>query len=310
MKAAYIENYGDENTLMVGRQPQPATSDTQVLIKVSGAGVNPLDWLVRDGFLKDSGMHTLPLTLGWDVSGEVVKVGKNVTNLALGDEVFAYTPINEQGCYAQYVAVDSNIVAQKPQSITLLTAAAVPLAATTAWQGLVDGCKIKAGDRVLIHNAAGGVGSFAVQIAKELGAYVIGTASEAKAEYVKGLGVDEFIDYQQQDFEEAVTNVDAVFACVGGNNVVERSLKVLRNNGRLISLLDDMDSSLTLEKNIFFQRWMVMPNAEHLTKIANLIDSEKLTVHVEKVFPLEEVKLAHMLSQSKRVTGKIILSLY
>jgi NADPH:quinone reductase-like Zn-dependent oxidoreductase len=312
MQAVYIEQYGNAQQLKLGEIKQPSVAAHQVLIKVQGAGVNPVDWMVRDGFLKDSGMHELPLILGWDAAGEVAQVGSDVDNFKIGDAVYVYSPISDQGTYAQYMAVDSTLVAAKPKSLDMLTAAAVPLAATTAWQALMDGCQLKAGDKVLIHNASGGVGSFAVQIAKAHGAYVIGTASAAKEAYVRGLGVDEFIDYRSQRFEDVVAEVDAVLAAVGGDDILTRSFQVIRKAGYLVSLLDELDEqgeNIGKQHNINYQRWWVTPNAQDLGHIAKLIDDGKIKVNIEKIFPLSQVAQAHALSESKRACGKIVLNI-
>lgn len=307
MQAVYIEQYGNVDQLTLGEMAIPNITGNQVLIKVHGAGVNPVDWMVREGFLQDSGDHHLPLVLGWDASGEIAAVGEQVNDFSVGDLVFVYAPISKQGTYAEYIAVDSDLVAIKPKSLDSLTAAAVPLAATTAWQSLTRGAKLQAGDRVLIHNASGGVGSFAVQIAKALGAYVIGTASETKAEFVKSLGVDEFIDYRSQRFEEVVEPVDCVLAAVGGDNVLERSLSIIKEGGYLISLLEELDQQIIDDSTINYQRWWVNPDSADLHRIADLIDAGKIRVHIDKIFPLEQVKQAHALSESKRAQGKIVL---
>lgn len=188
-----------------------------------------------------------------------------------------------------------------------MTAAAVPLAATTAWQALVEGCQLKAGQRVLIHNASGGVGSFAVQIAKSLGAYVIGTASSSNKAYLMALGVDQFIDYQTQRFEDEVDELDAVLVAVGGDGIAERSLEVVRKGGNVVSLLDDIESALPLQLGVNFQRWWVSPNARDLQRIAALIDDGVIKVNIDKVFPLSKAAQAQELSQSKRARGKIVL---
>lgn len=308
MKAVFIEQYGSSQHLILGEIEQPTITKNQLLIKVQGAGVNPVDWMVREGLLQDSS-HQLPLILGWDAAGKVIQTGKDVENFSVGDSVFVFAPISEQGAYAEYIAVDSAFVASTPQSLDTLTAAAVPLAATTAWQSLMKGCQLKAGNKVLIHNAAGGVGSFAVQIAKAHGAYVIGTASAAKETYVRDLGVDEFIDYSSQRFENEVNEVDAVLAAVGGDNILQRSLQVIRKGGHLISLLDEMHTDIASQQGINFQRWWVMPNAEDLQHIAKLIDNGEIKVHIDKVFPLEQVKQAHALSESQRACGKIVLNI-
>ena len=308
MKAVYIEQYGNAEKLIVGEISQPEILPNQVLIKVHGAGVNPVDWMVREGFLQEIGEHKLPLILGWDASGEITQMGEEVNDFNLGDAVFVYAPISGQGAYAEYIAVDSTLVAAKPNSLSTLTAAAVPLAATTAWQALMQGCKLKSGDKVLIHNASGGVGSFAVQIAKACGAYVIGTASAAKESYVRALGVDEFIDYRSQRFEDTVEQVDAVLAAVGGNEILSRSLQIIRKGGYLISLLDDLDVDIAQQQGVNFQRWWVMPNAKDLQQISQLIDTGKIQVNIDKIFSLEQVKQAHSLSESQRAGGKIIIN--
>jgi NADPH:quinone reductase-like Zn-dependent oxidoreductase len=311
MKAIYLQQYGNAEQLIIGQLDKPVIHSKQVLIKVAATSVNPVDWMIREGFLKESGMHTLPLVLGWDVAGKIVAKGEHVDDFSIGDAVYAHTPISKQGAYAEFIAVDSHIIAAQPKTLTAQRAAAVPLAATTAWQALTQGCQIKAGDKVLIHNASGGVGSFAVQIAKALGAYVIGTASTKNADFVKRLGADEFIDYRTQKFEEIVSKVDSVFAAVGGNNILERSVKVLKNGGHLISLLDELDEptaqAIKDEHNISYQRWWVTPNAADLTSITTLIDKGDIEVKIDTVFPYTEVKQAHALSESQRAIGKIIL---
>ncbi|WP_295895106.1 NADP-dependent oxidoreductase [uncultured Vibrio sp.] len=308
MRAIYIEQYGNADKLTLGELNKPVIEPHQVLIKVQGAGVNPVDWMVREGFLASSGEHQLPLVLGWDAAGEILEKGEHVTNVDLGDEVYVYAPISGQGAYAEYIAVDAHLVASKPKSLDLVTSAAVPLAATTAWQSLLDGCQLKAGDRVLIHNAAGGVGSFAVQIAKAKGAYVIGTASHSKKAYVEGLGVDEFIDYRAERFEDSVKDVDSVLVAVGADNTAERSLSVVRKGGHVVSLLDEVEDDLAKQYGVHFQRWWVTPNADDLQQIASLIDSGEIQVHIDKIFPLSEAKQAHALSESKRAQGKIVLN--
>lgn len=309
MKAIYIKEYGNAQQLIEGELPRPAINDQQVLIKVKAAAINPVDWMVREGLLQEDTGHELPLVLGWDAAGVISELGKDVTDFKLGDEVFVYSPISDQGSYAQYLAVDANLVAHKPTSLDLTTSAAVPLAATTAYQALVEGGKLQAGQTVLIHNAAGGVGSFAVQIAKSLGAHVIGTASQAKRDFVMALGCDEFIDYRNEDFSQQLKNVDMVLAAVGGEGLLEASLNVIKPKGALISLLDDMDPSLAQAKGIHFQRWWVTPNAQDLNSISKLIDEGNIRVEVDSIFPMSQIKKAHDLSQSQRAQGKIILEI-
>ena len=307
MKAVYIEEYGSVDKLKIGKISRPQVSNSQIIIKVKGAGVNPVDWMVREGFLKDTDVHNLPLVLGWDVAGEVIEVGRDVSKFSVGDTVYAYMPIAKQGAYAEFTAVESHLVSVMPRSLDFFSAAGVPLAATTAWQALTQGCHLQPGEKILIHNASGGVGSFAVQMAKALGAYVIGTASSANEEFVKKLGADEFIDYKTQCFEDVVEEVDSVLAAVGGSNVLERSLNVIKSGGYLISLLDEIDDEKARDANIHYQRWWVSPNAGDLERITELIDTGEIIVHIDSIFPLERVKEAHALSESQRAKGKIVL---
>jgi len=307
MKAAYIKQYGNIDTLIVGEVAKPSISASQVLIKVKAAGVNPVDYHIRNGMLKDSGTHELPLVLGWDASGIISEVGDLVTDLKVGDEVFVYAPLTEQGAQAEYLAVDADVVAIKPKSLSYIESAAVPLAALTALQALTTHGQLKNGQKVLIHNASGGVGNFAVQIAKQLGAHVIATGSEAKKDFIMNLGADEFIDYKQDDFEQHVKDADLVFAAVGGNNIVERSLDVIKHNGRLISLLDEIDEKKAQAKNVNYARMLVEPSKAGLNQITDMLESNQLTVTIDSVYSLDDAKQAMIKSESARATGKIVI---
>lgn len=313
MKAALVNSYGDINNLVHQETKMPSISPTQVLIKVHAAGVNPVDSYIRSGMFADTGTHTLPLTLGWDAAGTIEQIGSGVAmgslepDLNRGDEVFVFSPFPENGAYAEYLAVEASLVVHKPKALSFVESAAVPLAAVTAWQALFTEGKLKAGQRVLIHNTSGGVGSFAVQLAKAAGAYVIGTASARNEEYVRNLGVDQFINYQTAKFEDEVDSVDLVFAAVGGDNLVERSLKVIKPGGHLISALDEIDNALAEQYQVKYQRIWVQPNSEDLNEIKKLIEDGKVTVNLDSVFPLAEAQQAHTRSESKRAVGKIVL---
>lgn len=308
MKAAHVNQYGNIDKLIIGEVKKPEITAEQVLIKVVAAGVNPVDFHIRNGMLEETNAHALPLVIGWDAAGIVSEVGDQVKDLTIGDEVYVYTPLTEQGTQAEFVAVDANLVAHKPKSLSFIESAAVPLAALTALQGLTDEGKLQSGQTVLIHNAAGGVGSFAVQIAKQLGAYVIGTGSVAKKEYILGLGANEFIDYKQDDFEDKVTNVDLVFAAISGGNIVERSLSVIKKNGRLITLLEEILLEKASRMNIHYNRMIVTPSREGLNKLTDLIESNALKVTIDSVFTLDQAKGAMKRSESARATGKIVIS--
>ena len=313
MKAAFIKTYGDKEQLILGELDQPQINEDQVLVRVAAAGVNPVDFHIRNGMLKDTDTHTLPLVLGWDLAGEVVETGKNVHQFTLGDPVFAFSDIAKQGAYAQYIAVDANLVAHKPRNQSMLEAAAVPLAAITAWQALTreGGLVFTQGKEqtVLIHNASGGVGSFAIQMAKYLGAHVIASASSSKEAYVKSLGADEFIDYQTQDFTKEVKDVDLVLAALGGQENLLKSLTVIKAGGRLISTLDELDANTSTPNDIHFSRMWVQPDGNDLAKIAELIEADKIKVHLDAIYPLEDVQAAHQRSETGKATGKIVLNI-
>lgn len=309
MKAAHIKQYGDINKVIIGEINTPKITAKQVLIKVVSAGVNPVDFHIRNGMLEEAKAHTLPLVIGWDAAGIISEVGEQVDDLSIGDQVYVYIPLTEQGAQAEFVAVDANFVAHKPKSLSFIESAAVPLAALTALQGLTDEGQLQSGQTVLIHNAAGGVGSFAVQIAKYLGAHVIGTGSLAKKEYILGLGADEFIDYKQANFEDKVSDVDLVFAAVSGGNIVERSLDVLKEKGRLISLLDEISPEKAAQKNIYYNRMLVSPSREGLNKLTDLIEGKAIKITIDSVFSLEQAKEAMQRSESARATGKIVVSI-
>jgi NADPH:quinone reductase-like Zn-dependent oxidoreductase len=211
MKAVRIHAYGGPELLHYETIPRPVLNPDDLLIRVRAAAVNPVDWKIREGYLRGFLNHHLPLILGWDVSGEVVKIGPEATGFKIGDEVYARPDIERDGSYAEYIAVKASDAAHKPATLDHDHAAAVPLAALMAWQALVDAAQLQAGQRVLIHAAAGGVGSFAVQLAKARGAQVIATASAVNTGIVAELGADQFVDYTKTRFEEAIKDVDVVF---------------------------------------------------------------------------------------------------
>lgn len=309
MKAVRIHEYGNENVLKYEDAPIPEIQDDEVLIKIHAASVNPVDWKIREGYLKEMIPYKFPLTLGWDVSGVIETVGSKVTNFQKGDAVYSRPDIARNGTYAEYVAVKSHEVALKPKSIDHNHAASIPLAGLTAWQALFQIANLSQGQRVLIHAAAGGVGSFAVQLAKTRGAYVIGTASAGKHDYLRELGIDEAVDYTTVKFEDTVKDIDVVFDTIGGDTL-ERSWKVLKPGGHLVSIAeipsDEKRKAHKVKSNFLF----VQPNAEQLGKIADLVDQGKIQTHLEKVFPLQQTKDAHLLSQTGRVKGKIVLQVH
>jgi len=306
MNAVRIHSYGGQEVLVSEEVLIPDFADDEVLIRVHASGVNPVDWKIRAGYLKDFMPREFPLILGWDVSGTVERAGSADTRLKEGDEVFALADITRDGSYAEYVAVKADSVALKPKSTDHVDAASVPLAALTAWQSLFDAANLSKGQTVLIHAAAGGVGSFAVQFAKWKGAHVLGTASARNEEFLLGLGADRVIDYTQTPFEENVTDVNVVLDAMAGETQ-ERSWQVLKKGGVLVSILGPPDEEKAATFGVRGEGVFVQPNARQLSTIADLIDGGQIRTNVTEVLPLSEAAKAHELSESGHVRGKVVL---
>lgn len=306
MKAIRIHEYGGPEVLKYEDAPQPVPAADEVLIKVCASGVNPIDWKIREGHAQERFPTKLPLILGWDVSGEIEEVGSNVINFRKGDEVYGRPDPTKNGTYAEYVVVKADQVNQKPKSIDHDKAAAIPLAGLTAWQGLFDHGLLEKGQKVLIHGASGGVGTYAVQFAKWKGAYVIGTASADNIDFLYELGADEVVDYKNEKFEEKINDVDLVFDVIGGDTQ-KRSLKVLKKGGRLVTTVKPENQEEAKSKNIQIEGFIAQSYAGELQQIADLVDSGKVKPIVEKVFPLEKAAEAQKLSKEGHPRGKIIL---
>jgi NADPH:quinone reductase-like Zn-dependent oxidoreductase len=309
MKAVRIHNYGGPEVLQYEDAPRPQPESGEVLIRVYAAGVNPIDWKVREGYMKDLWPHKFPLIPGWDLSGVVEAVGPGPASAGRfkkGDEVYSVPDVSRDGAYAEYIVVRESELALKPKSLHHVRAAAVPLAAVTAWQALFDAGQLKRGQRVLIHSGSGGVGHVAVQLAKWKGAHVLATASTKNQELLRELGVDEPIDYTKQKFEDVARDVDLVLDLIGGETQ-ERSWSVLKNGGVLLSLVQP--PSVEKAKALGVRAAFVAghPSGAQLAEIAHLIDSRKLKPIVERILPLLEVRRAHELSQSGHTRGKIVL---
>ncbi|GHI03982.1 NADPH:quinone reductase [Streptomyces cellostaticus] len=306
MRAVTQKTFGGPEVLEITEVERPRPLSGEVLIRVHASAVNPVDAAVRSGAFPLLGEP--PFGVGWDVSGVVEEAGPGA-RFAVGDEVYGmpFFPRAATG-YAEYVAAPSRQVARKPATLDHVHAAALPLAALTAWQGLVDAADIKEGDRVLIHRAAGGVGHLAVQIAKAHGAHVIALASHARHEFVTGMGADEVIDYRTTDFTEAVQNVDVVFDSTAQGAL---SLRVLRPGGVLVSILEHGDAELAATVAAAGRRFAgisVEPDYASLEAIAELVDAGRIRPHVEETFPLAEAGKAHELIESGRVQGKVVLT--
>jgi NADPH:quinone reductase-like Zn-dependent oxidoreductase len=304
MKAIRIHTYGGPDVLKYEDAPRPIPNDDDVLIKVMAAGVNPVDWKIREGYMKD--MFTLPLIPGWDVAGVIEEKGKKVTKLEIGDSVYTRPSIVRDGAYAEYIAVKASEVALKPESIDYIKAAAVPLAALTAWQSIFDLAHLQAGQKILIHAAAGGVGHYAVQFASWAGAHVIGTASAGNHEFLKSIGAHETVDYNTTPFEDVVHDADVVLDTISGE-VWQRSWQVLKKGGIMVSTLRGPEAGGTAALNKLCAHVFVQPDAAQLGEIAALIDNGHVRPEISRVFPLKEAEKAHIASQGGHTRGKIVL---
>lgn len=307
MRAVQIQTYGDLEVLQVREVPQPMVGSGEVLIRVHGAGVNPVDWKTRQGRGAAKSGGEPPLILGWDVAGVIETVSSEVTQFQVGDRVFGLVRFPQAGStYAEYVAAPAQQLALVPQRLTLIEAAGVPLASLTAWQGLFDTGQLAAGQTVLIQAAAGGVGHFAVQLAKARGARVIGTASTANVSFLQSLGIDQVIDYKITPFETLGSVADVVLDTLGGEIQV-RSCKVLKPGGILVLLTGSVQGEVMARHGVRGERILVHPDGEQLQQIAQLIEGGQVRPQIEAVFPLTEVRAAHQLSQTGHGRGKIVL---
>ena len=306
MKAVRLHAYGGADVLAYEDAPRPTAGDGEVLIRVHAASVNPFDCAVRAGYMSAYLNYTLPVILGVDVSGIVEEVGAGVTTFKRGDSVYARGGVTRDGAYAQYAVVPASDVATKPKSLDHIHSAAIPHATLTAWQALFGLANLTQGQTVLIHGAAGGVGHVAVQLAKWRGAKVIGTASR-NLDFVRGLGVDEAIDYSTTPFENAVSNVDVVLDTVGGDTQ-QRSWQVLRPGGILVSTIQAPPEETAKAHGVrgaFV--FSTPPIGEVLTEVATLADTGKIKPEVSAVLPLQEVRKAHQMVEAGHTRGKIVL---
>ena len=309
MKAVRIHAYGGPEVLCYEENiPRPTLNPKDLLIRVQAAAVNPVDWKIREGYMQGKIQHTLPLILGWDVSGEVVEVGPEVTEFKIGDAVYARPDIERNGGYAEYIAVRASDAALKPTRLDSIQAAAVPLSGLAAWQSLVDAAQLQAGQTVLIHAAAGGVGSLAVQLAKARGARVIATASAPNIGIVTELGADQFIDYTKTHFEEVAKEVDVVFDTIGGDTQ-QRSWQVLKPGGILVSVVSTPPPATAATHGVRSDYVAIHPSGAQLTQIARLIDEGRMKPIIHTVLPLNEARQAHAISETGHARGKIVLKI-
>lgn len=311
MQAIRVHEFGGGDVLQYERVSKPQPADDELLVRVEAAGVNPIDWLVREGYTDDALAPALPYVPGWDLSGVVESVGDDVTALSPDDAVFGMVGMPNPGrTYAEYATVPASEVVAKPDSLDHVGAAALPMVALTAWRALFEAGDLRADQRVLVHAAAGGVGHLAVQFADLAGAHVIGTASARNEAFLHDLGVDEFVNYREQPFERVVDDVDLVLDAVGGETL-DRSVDVLGAGGRIVTLpeppADDVVERARGRRDATVEWFSVEPDAATLREVRGLVDDGPLAPTVSETWPLRAAAAAHDRSQDGHVRGKLVL---
>ncbi|MGN6248255.1 MAG: NADP-dependent oxidoreductase [Ginsengibacter sp.] len=312
MKVAIINKFGPPEVLQITDLEIPEPNEDEVLIKIKFAGINPVDTKVRAGTSGMSKKLQLPAILGWDVSGTIESVGKNVSDFKTGDEVFGCIGFPGLGkTYAQFAVADPKLITKKSPKVSFEEAAAVPLAGLTAYQAINEHLKVSKGQKVLIQAAAGGVGHLAVQFAKINGAFVAGTASGKNEEFLKSLGVDQFINYKTEKFEDVVNDVDAILDAMGGE-ILYRSFSCVKKGGRVVCLPsstknDPKAIELAKQHDVEMIWPMMHPDGKEMSLIAGLMEQEKMQVKVDKVFNLDQIVEAHKAVETHGTDGKVII---
>ncbi len=310
MKAAQIKGYGGKDALeVVSDAPKPQAKNGEILVEVYAAGVNPFDWKVREGLTRSMAELDFPATLGGDFAGVVAAVGEGVDGFEPGQAVYGLAgALSGQGSFAEYAPVKASQAAAKPDGPTFTEAAALPLAAVSAYQALVDHMNLQSGQKILIHGAAGGIGSIAVQLAKHLGAYVAATAAASDADFVKGLGADEVIDYKTQDFTEIIKDYDAVFDTVGGETNI-KSYEVLKSGGTLVSMAAQANDALAKQHGITYVSQFTQATPERLQAVTSLVNDGAIKPIVDKTFSFDQAAEALEYQNTGSPKGKVVIQI-
>jgi NADPH:quinone reductase-like Zn-dependent oxidoreductase len=306
MKAVVIHAYGGTDVLKLEDVPRPEPKDDEILIRVIAASINPVDVAIREGYLARLIGNRFPLIPGMDAAGIVEKVGAKMGKFKAGDPVYAFFTLAGEGGYAEFVIAKESEVALKPKTITYAQAAAVPAAASTAWQALIETAKLTAGQTVLIHGGSGGIGHFAIQIAKAQGAKVIATASTAKQDFLKQMGADQTVDYTKAKFEDVAKDVDVVLDTVG-EETLKRSYGVVNTGGIIVTIADEPEQAALDKHGIRGVALRSSPKANVLEELTKLIDAKKVMPVVSQALPLSEVAKAHEQIATQHTRGKIVL---
>ena len=306
MKAALIRAY--EGAVEIADVPTPVLTDDSVIIKVHAASVNPIDNILRMGYMKEMMPLTFPFVMGYDVSGVVTEVGKDVTTFKVGDAVYARPNQDDKGAVAEFARVKEAELALKPESLTHAQAASLPLAGLTAWQAFVEFADLKKGQKVLIHAGSGGVGTLAIQMAKHLGAFVATTVSARNADLVKSLGADLVIDYKSEAFDEIVSDYDVVFDMVGGE-IMNRSFKVLKKGGHLVSIKGQDTDGLAAKHDVKFDWFFMHPDGAQLKALADQVAAGALKPVIDSTFKFADADKAYAHLADGHAVGKIVIDM-
>ena len=309
MKTAQINKYGGEEVLEINSKvSKPQAEEGKIVVEVHAAGINPIDWKIRQGYMAQMMPLQFPATMGGDFSGVVTEVGGGVSGLSVGDEVYGQAGVllGGSGSFAEYALAPAQNVAKKPKNISYEEAAGLPLAGVSATQALLENINLKKGQKILIHGGAGGIGSFAIQLAKYLGAYVYATASAKDTKYVKGLGADNVIDYKSQKFEDIAKDCDAVFDPIGGETYT-RSFDVLKKSGVVVSMAEQPNKELMEKYGVQAVNQFTQPNRERLDKLVGLVEQGTVKVHIDKTFSLDEASEALSYMETGHPKGKVVL---
>jgi NADPH:quinone reductase-like Zn-dependent oxidoreductase len=302
MKAVRIHSYGHADQMKVEETPRPSIRGNEALIRIRAAGVNPVDWKIREGYLKDVRRETFPLTLGQDFAGDIVEIGKDVRDFQIGDKVFGFA----HGAYAEFTTLPDKDLVRTPKSTDDATAASLPTSGLTAYQLVFNAVQVAKDMRILIHGAAGGVGSLAVQFARSRQARVFATASALDTPYLMSLGVEQVVDYHAERFEQKLKDMDAVIDLIGGETLA-RSYQVLKSGGVVVSAVAKPDDAELGRRNLRGQSFLMKRDSAQLADLAALVDAGVLKPKVSQVLPLADASKAHELSQKGRSKGKIVL---
>ena len=312
MKSIQISKYGGSDVVDINNEVSiPKMSAGKVLVEVKASGVNPVDWKIREGYFQQMVPLQFPATLGTDFSGVIKELEENVsTNFNIGDEVYGQASLlsGGSGSFAELALTNINSIAVKPKTLNHIDASSLPLVGASTWQGLVDNIGLSKNQKILIHGGAGGIGTIAIQLAKHLGAYVGTTVKSEDKEFVQQLGADEIVDYTTQNFDDILHDYDAAFDTVGGETY-KKSFKVLKNNGTIVSMLEQPDSNLMNQYGVKAIFQFTETTSERLTKLAQWIDQNNVKVNVEKTFPLSETAKALDYQKDNHPRGKVVITI-